>query len=235
MIAQQSALRQCSKCSRPALEGRKRCETCAAYQKNWAARNKAAGLCGCGKPVTEGRTACAACLESMRRWVNNRRAIRQANGLCVDCGNKSELNQARCIACGSKKRKGLPQPIRAGLRELRQQEALTRAQNLRDFILNRLDILDNARSQEILRHRYSPRRLTLEDCGKKLGISRERVRQLQEKAENQIFANLITVSKSLQGLDQQAEEMRTIGCSPATEVLRSPSTKEYYQYWYRPS
>lgn len=65
--------------------------------------------------------------------------------------------------------------------------------NIDNIINKSIEQLNDLRSEEILKKRYI-KKMTLEECGHAFGLTRERVRQLQKKAENKIY-NYLKVQK----------------------------------------
>lgn len=194
---------QCVSCKSARVPERTKCEHhlakgVAASSRVYRQR-KADGKCvyiGCEDAAQSGHTLCAAHLARLRQYAKTRRTERQAASLCVDCGNRSEFGQARCITCSSDSRKGLPRPIRNALTELHKQEAQAakdaQARRRREFIERYLYLIPADRDRQILQMRYGYTEAdskTLAEAGRAFGISRERVRQIQVRAEKLIPLN----------------------------------------------
>lgn len=193
------------------------------------ARRKAKGLCassGCENKPKDGRTLCELHLIKLREGNKARSRERQASGLCVACGHKSELGQARCLLHRERLHRAkwhyaLPQPVRKALREYRAQEQQAAKDSVarvkREFIERHLHLIRKERDKEILRRRYGyteEESQALEEIGLALGITRERVRQVQQMAEEKIF--MFTIEKDIpipppQGRDIGSEARSTLG------------------------
>lgn len=196
-------------CGRPVKSGRRACESCLhraiESQKKVQLRKKESGVCitgGCYSIAASGHTLCDVHLTRMRAAANERRHDRKTNGLCVQCGARSEFGQARCLTCSAPFRRGLPNPVRAALTRSRKQEAQkardTNCLKAREFIDRNLYLVRDERARLILQMRYGYTEATcktLEEVGEELRVTRERVRQIQQAAEETI--SMYTIEKDV--------------------------------------
>ena len=198
----------CSKCKRqPARLGRRTCAPCGQKAVVQVRQNQerkiAKGICRwsrCKERFVAGRTMCRAHLDGMLARTNRMRQARLAQGQCVQCGRPSELGQARCLV-HRKVREGSsipPLPVRQALADYRMQQIKAKRKEAEQaqsaFITHHLHLITNPRTRTILQLRYGER-LTLLQVGARLGITRERVRQLQQAAEDCIL--MFTIEKDV--------------------------------------
>lgn len=211
-------------CGKPSRPNRRTCAECGKknVEKN---RQKglaelAAGRCrlACGRAVLSPHTLCDYHLEKLRVRAKVLTAERIRAGLCRQCGRRSELGQVFCLI-HRKRQDGLPQPVRSGLTKLKKAEKKREANNAaraaREFIERHIHLINHERTRTILRMRYgytSTESATLEEVGAKLNVTRERVRQIQQLAEDRIL--MFTIEKEIpipsRGRGQTAEIRDTL-------------------------
>lgn len=193
-------------CTNTAEPDRKKCAVHlaadAARQLRISRKYRTEGRCFCGLIARPSHTTCERCAAHMRQYMKQRRIARQAAGLCVECGQPSEFKQARCLTCSSEHRRGLPQPIRAALltyRKQQEQEARdAQCRTVREFIERHSGLIKDDRRLEILRRRHgytTNESETLEQIGELLGVTRQRIQQLQDEAEEMIY--MFTIEKDI--------------------------------------
>ncbi len=146
---------------------------------------KTLGLCQYGKcPNTpkEDRTMCEKHLQYLRDSAARLRSHRRDNSLCVECGRESRYGQARCENCRLAKTSRPPRPV---IKEQRAEEHLKEQQRKHseyNAVFSKLNLVNDWRSRYILLCRFGIGKKTLRELGEKLGITRERVRQIQNEA-----------------------------------------------------
>lgn len=110
-------IKKCIGCSRPAVEGRSRCEQCLESVRlaraRYVIRNRSEirassrakrsdlllkGVCVCGEPLAPGKSQCAACLNRKAFQNSEKRALRQQHGLCKSCGLPTN-GTSQCPSC----------------------------------------------------------------------------------------------------------------------------------------
>ena len=76
-------------------------------QRQWARRNAQGACRSCGlREQAEDSQQCAACLDKHRDEMRERRAVRMAEGRCLDCGGDRDPGSKRCGDCTDKLRAG---------------------------------------------------------------------------------------------------------------------------------
>lgn len=174
------------KCGNMPRAGYKTCDRCLSDVKRFYRKRRAQGLCGwgaCNEQAAEGH---ASCQKHLTRSSDNIRALlngRVADGLCRRCGEPRFADDSTwCLGCRVKQGYGiLPVKTRKVIRQFwRLDRILTRRTKAEEC----LPLLDG-RAVEVfsLRHGlYDGVDHTLEEIGQRLNITRERVRQIEEKS-----------------------------------------------------
>ena len=159
---------------------------------------KAKGLCQaecCQNRPEPGRTLCRRHLEMIRKVTARWRQQCKAAGICVDCRKRPAIEgQVRCEACRRKhvRTDRPPRPVLRAEREARQAEIERRrnAELQAEFadIQRYILAVTSKRARKIVLRRCGPHRETLQKLATRMRITRERVRQLEAKAIDEINA-----------------------------------------------
>jgi RNA polymerase sigma factor (sigma-70 family) len=201
----------CPACgARPPKEDRSLCDGClkkaAQHQARKQAQRKASGLClqsGCKGKSDPPHALCKTHREQLRKYADARWQARKARGLCRQCDRPSIQGQTYCLVHRIvKEPSSLPYPVRRALREARKQERQSernaQAKAQREFVERHINLIDNERARSIMRMRYGHTEaecLSLQEVGKQFGITRERVRQIQQLAEDRIL--MFSIEKNI--------------------------------------
>ncbi len=146
---------------------------------------KSLGLCQHGKCPNipkKDHTLCEKHLQQLRDNAATVRHHRRDNGLCVQCGKESKYGQARCENCRLAKTSRPPRPV---IKEQKEEEHLKQLQKkltTYNLVVSKLNLLHDWRSQYVLLCRFGVEKQTLREVGEKLGITRQRVCQIQNEA-----------------------------------------------------
>lgn len=196
----------CGLCRRKARPGLKTCDYhLAKVRKSYVAR-RAKGLCGYGACPKKARTGHSMCPEHNRYSDQRIRELldgRIAQGICRRCGERPIIGtKTFCLICYAKCggiNSGAPKhPLPGSIRKIIHKFwRLDRIDKRRATAEQAIENLRDDRMQRVLSLRHGlidGIDHTLEDVGQELGVTRERVRQIENKAYDILKALGVDVS-----------------------------------------